>query len=339
MVVLQLWMIFIDPPYFYPYLLLTFLPYQLLPGPLFLLFAVHFLEWQGNIIKRKFWLFIPFWVFMVVYMGMKLDVIINEIPYDVAYKKYFSVFKVEEIITLIYSFILVLTCYRVVRNFERHHREKKYDQVVSQTGWIKKVLGMGLALCILWLISFLFDAVSIYNWGNYAYLPTWFGFSILVIYIGNTGFRQTSILKERQTLHQFGKNKTIDPEFTASEKEDSSTLKHFQKIESLMRDEKKYLNPHLDLALLAEEVSISPNYLSKVINSHAQMHFSDYLNRYRVTHAKEMLQTEAFKQYDMLSIALEAGFNSKSAFYAAFKKLTAQTPGSYRSHYEKPNES
>ncbi|WP_272863788.1 helix-turn-helix domain-containing protein [Aureisphaera galaxeae] len=339
MVILQLWMVFIKPTYFYPYLLLTFLPYQLLPGPLFLLFAMHFLGWEGKIQKRKFWLFVPFWIFMVVYLWMKLDVVINEIPYKVAYHKYFSVFKVEEVITLSYAFILALWCYGIVRSFERQNRDKKYDQVVSHTGWIKRVLGMGLGLCILWLISFLFDAVSIYNWGNYAYLPTWFGFSTLIIYIGYTGFRQTDILKERHALNQFSKSKTFDPEFAPMEKEDPSTLKHFQKIEVLMRVEKKYLNPHLDLPLLAEEISISPNYLSKVINSHAHMHFNDYLNSYRVAHAKEMLETEAFRQYDMLSIALEAGFNSKSAFYAAFKKLTGQTPGSYRSQCEKHHES
>ncbi|GAB5401218.1 MAG: hypothetical protein Aureis2KO_28030 [Aureisphaera sp.] len=276
---------------------------------------------------------------MVVYLGMKLDVVVNSLPYETAFKKYFQVFKVEEIITLSYSFLVILWCFRVVRNFERQNKKKKYDQVVSHTGWIKKVLGMGLLLCVIWLLSLLLDMVSIYNWGNYVYLPSWFGFSSLIIYVGYTGFRQTSILKERHALHQFSKDKTFNPKFNSEDREDSSTLRHFQKIDVLMREQKIYLNPHLDLPLLAEEVSISPNYLSKVINSHAQMNFSDYISSYRVTHAKEMLETDTFRQYDMLSIALEAGFNSKSAFYAAFKKLTGQTPGSYRSHYEKNCES
>ncbi len=336
---IQFWLIFIEPPNFYPDIVIFFMPYQLLPAPFFLLFAIRFLKLDHKFLKWKFWLFAPFWIFMVVYMGMRWDVIVNELTYAVARKKYFPVFKIEEIATLVYGFILVFWCFRIVFRFERQNRDKKYDLVVSQTRWIKKILAMGVGLCVIWLLSLFFDLVSIYHWGNYAYLPAWFGFLFLIIYVSYSGFQPNSILHNPPDLSEEAEEIILKTELSEPEKGDSTIRKYFQKIEQMMLVGKKYLDPNLDLQLLAKEISISPNYLSKIINSHSHMRFSDYVNSYRVMHARHMLETETFKDYDMLSIALEAGFNSKSVFYAAFKKHTGQTPGAYRIQYEKKNES
>jgi len=43
-----------------------------------------------------------------------------------------------------------------------------------------------------------------------------------------------------------------------------------------------------------------------------------------------LLANDNTKQYTILSIAYEAGFNSKSTFYSAFKKHVGMTPSGFR---------
>nr|MCH9661623.1 helix-turn-helix domain-containing protein [Bacteroidota bacterium] len=203
--------------------------------------------------------------------------------------------------------------------------------VVAQTQWIKKVIYIGTGLVVLWILAFLFDLVSVYRIGNYAYVPAWIGYLLFIIYIGYYGFEQTSVLTERKKLNHFANEERVTSSFT-NETSEPSTLKYFQELEKYMMFDKMYLNPYLDLNSLADKLDISPNYLSKIVNSHDKVNFSDYVNTYRISYAKKMLAAIEFKEYNMLSIALESGFNSKSSFYAAFNKLLGQPPGYFRSH-------
>jgi AraC-like DNA-binding protein len=77
-------------------------------------------------------------------------------------------------------------------------------------------------------------------------------------------------------------------------------------------------------------VDCSVNHLSQVINSGFGVSFFDYLNQYRIEHAKELLTTLDGQSNAILNIAFTVGFNSNSAFYAAFKKYVGQTPAQYR---------
>jgi len=51
--------------------------------------------------------------------------------------------------------------------------------------------------------------------------------------------------------------------------------------------------------------------------------------------AKELLIHEEYKNYTITSIGLESGFNSKSTFYATFKKHTGFTPAAYQKSFKK----
>ena len=42
-----------------------------------------------------------------------------------------------------------------------------------------------------------------------------------------------------------------------------------------------------------------------------------------------MLLDATFDQYSLVALGMEAGFKSKSAFYAAFKKQTNMTPAAF----------
>ena len=102
------------------------------------------------------------------------------------------------------------------------------------------------------------------------------------------------------------------------------------RLEHIMRTQQAYLTPDLTLPKLAKAVKCSVNHLSQVINAGFGMSFFDYLNQYRISHAKQLLARLDGQSNAILNIAFTVGFNSNSAFYAAFKKCVGQTPAQYR---------
>ncbi|WP_339917972.1 helix-turn-helix domain-containing protein [Yeosuana marina] len=101
---------------------------------------------------------------------------------------------------------------------------------------------------------------------------------------------------------------------------------YFKQLKGLMRFDKIYRDPNLSLSSTAERLGISACYLSSLVNSLLNKSFIDFVNEYRIADVKRNLHAEAFNHYTILSVGLEAGFNSKSAFYSAFKKQTGITP-------------
>jgi len=103
-----------------------------------------------------------------------------------------------------------------------------------------------------------------------------------------------------------------------------------EKLEQLMLTSKIYQNENLNLALLAESMQLTNHQLSELINSHFGVSFSKYIRQQRVDAAKRLLSNEP--NSSILAISMETGFKSQSNFYAAFKEITGQSPGSYRRH-------
>ena len=99
------------------------------------------------------------------------------------------------------------------------------------------------------------------------------------------------------------------------------------KLLLIMEEEKPYLEPKLSLSSLAEILQVSPNHLSQIINQSQSVNFNDFVNRYRV---EEFIRLSSEnKNYSLLAIALEAGFNSKSSFNKIFKKHKGMPPSQF----------
>ncbi|WP_039912368.1 helix-turn-helix domain-containing protein [Cellvibrio mixtus] len=103
-----------------------------------------------------------------------------------------------------------------------------------------------------------------------------------------------------------------------------------EKIDSIMRAQKTYLNPELTLDMLAETLGIAAKDLSMIINRHFNLNFYEFVNGYRIEEAKKCLADPANKEKTITDIYLEVGFNSKSVFNTFFKKLVGKTPSEYR---------
>lgn len=111
----------------------------------------------------------------------------------------------------------------------------------------------------------------------------------------------------------------------------AAQLEEFKRrLEYIMQSEKAFLQPNLTLPKLAAAVDCSVNSLSQVINSGFGMSFFDYLNQHRIEYAMNLLSEQDGNHCAIVDVAVAVGFNSNSAFYAAFKKCSGQTPAYYR---------
>ena len=99
-----------------------------------------------------------------------------------------------------------------------------------------------------------------------------------------------------------------------------------EKILSIFEKDKPYLEPELDLDQLSNQLGISSNILSYVINKGFEKNFNDFINNYRVNEVIEKMKNPANVNFTLLSIAFDCGFNSKTTFNRVFKKFTQKSP-------------
>lgn len=92
--------------------------------------------------------------------------------------------------------------------------------------------------------------------------------------------------------------------------------------------ERPFLDPDLSLAILSDQVAMTPREVSELLNQSLGQHFFDFINSHRVAHAQALL-ADSPKQ-SVLQILHESGFNSKSSFNTAFKKHSGMTPSLFR---------
>ncbi len=100
-----------------------------------------------------------------------------------------------------------------------------------------------------------------------------------------------------------------------------------EKIEKAMSQDLLYRNPNLSLWDLAQHIGVTSNYVSQTLNDTIGARFFDYINSWRIRAAVEQMRTS---DATILIITYDAGFNSRSAFYRAFKREMKETPTEFR---------
>jgi len=101
-----------------------------------------------------------------------------------------------------------------------------------------------------------------------------------------------------------------------------------RKLEARLAEDAIYKRSDLSLRLLSETLKENPHYVSQVISQEMNTSFYELVNRHRIEHAKRLLRESPDES--VLSIAMNVGFNSKSAFHAAFRRCTGATPTEFR---------
>jgi len=100
------------------------------------------------------------------------------------------------------------------------------------------------------------------------------------------------------------------------------------RLVEIMSTENIYNNSDLNLTEVANLLETSTHELSRLINEKTDGSFTDFINQYRIEEAKRLIKTNIL--YTIEAIGNQSGFNSKSAFYKAFRKVTGTTPAKYK---------
>ncbi len=306
-----------------------FLPFGPIIPVLIYFYVVYFL----NPLKKLNWkdklLFFPFCLFsiLVIYFRIKYFLGSQE---DVVEAMYIKVILTNEIFSVLFSIVLLIISIKKIVIVQK--QQKIFNPKIVQTDlkWLLITMSVILFFTFYWAyLTYLNIFTSQSNQVSFYWL--WIVVACLIYWFGHIGIYQYGIVSERKKIRQFIKDHS---DFINNNSNLSSLSKHSSEhitaLNNFLIQEKAYLNSGLSLDNVAEKLQLSSSYLSRIVNSELNTSFPDYLNSLRVNEAKLYLQNPEFSNYTITAIGLEAGFNSKSAFYEVFKKSTGKTPLAFK---------
>ena len=101
-----------------------------------------------------------------------------------------------------------------------------------------------------------------------------------------------------------------------------STL--MSQICELVESQNLYLNPGLKITDIASVLGVNRYYISDCINSTKGCSFSQFVNTYRIEHAKQLMRNQP--DIKLSEVWISSGFSNERTFLRAFKAITGMTP-------------
>ena len=331
---LQAWLIDMNLVSSFVYIRYLRLPWFVLCMPMFYMFLVRYLKLSKNKYRVLETTVVLFASFALIRLGLIYHTQQN--GFVEAETKSFmdSYSSIEEIVCYLYTlFIFALSLITF------YGRQKLFTRILEfdDLKWIKHSMNLAALILVIWLIAILMSIGHGVFSSPEIYYPLRLSTTILIYWIGFKGFFRIRIKEDRIVLRKNIRKRisTDEKEFEweNEEIEQGKSEKgkvQFERVNAFVRNENLFLDPYLSLDTLAAKSELSSGYLSSLINKHSSHNFSDYINEFRVDHAKRLINDPEFNEYTVLSIGLESGFNSKSTFYKAFKKFTGMTPLEFR---------
>jgi AraC-like DNA-binding protein len=187
--------------------------------------------------------------------------------------------------------------------------------------WVRFFMGVFLVVNLIFLFS-LFAVIHLdsRSWLGEAVALT---FSLSIFALGYKGILQKEIFQPGTRHDPAGKSIPA-----ADENQPDQVL--IKRVVAYMEERKPFLDPELTLSDLAKQLNVSRSQLSQLINAGLGNNFYDFINKYRVEEVKKLMSDTRMRNFNMLGLALEAGFKSKSTFNLIFKRFTGLTPSEYK---------
>lgn len=239
--------------------------------------------------------------------------------------------EITSFIFLAFSIALVSFAYSKVRNAQNLYPKEKQWLILNSLFLLVFLLSWILADPIVLLLDIsILDTLS-------AIL------SIFLIFITYLGIHHLNLAEQRRQIRKLQKGipqvedlplEHINENRVAIEDGNTNgsrkTIDKMEKLDRLMREDRLFENPNLTRTIVANKLDISEGYLSEFLKANLKTNFNDYINKFRVDQVIKMFNDPKFDLFSIEAIGSDAGFKSKSVFYAAFKKVEQKTPGEYR---------
>ena len=148
--------------------------------------------------------------------------------------------------------------------------------------------------------------------------------TIVVYVLGYLGLTRTTVF----TAPEFEVLKNeLQPKYQKSGLKPADAKALYKDLVTHVDNEQAYLDAEISLSGLARDLGYSTNHVSQVINEFDQCNFHDFINSRRVAEACQRLQQS--REINLLELAMDVGFNSKSSFNRAFRRFAGVTPSEY----------
>lgn len=278
-------------------------------GPL-LLFYFKALN-RSRPTAKWLWHLLPFGLVCLLKLAAIFNV--NDIASNPAWWNSQAIGQTLTVLQLVHLFSYALIMYRYQK---KHIYPKNIDKV--QHKWLVIIVLFYVGFCVS------FSSYYLLVWTGVLKIEYDYAISLvmsLFIYtVGYFGFKKPEMLAN------------IDPsiKYEKSSLSKSASKALLEKVVLYMDKHQPYINSELKLTGLADQLGLSPNHLSQIINENLQQNFSDFINNYRVNHAKALLTNQDYSQEKIINIAYDSGFNNKVSFNAAFKKFEGISPSAFR---------
>lgn len=282
------------------------------PWYFFLPFMFYFFVCDIFMIKRSKFLVNILLYFILISTIFKIIILkINYFrPNDVLIQNLKNFYQIEESIGFLIFIYVFGYSYSIFR--EGGKRSKNDDT----NKWLNKFFRYSILIIFIWFLGVFFHTLLYLKKSFNFYLLLRLSTTIFIYWISYKG-----IFIQKKKSKQVVKNKIHL---------NSRYQKEFSNIEKYILDNESFTNSLLSIEELAKELGYNTNKLSRIIYEVSGKHFSDYINGLRVEKVKHFLRDKEFSEYTILSIGLEAGFNSKSVFYKVFKDFTGETPKQWK---------
>lgn len=252
-------------------------------------------------------------------------------------------------------------------SFLRRHRERVKESYSSiERVNLRWLVWLGVGAAAVWAVAVtleLLEGAGIFSVTR----PDEFiglGIAVIVYGIGYMGLRQPEVFRYETAEHQIpaelsraaprpsaapepaGPPETLsraEPRVVAAQEAEPLSARYERSglterearrlkdaLTATMEKERPWRDSELTLADLADRLSTTPHKLSEVLNAQLGQTFYDFVNGYRVREVQRRIAAGDAQRVKMLTLALDAGFASKSTFNLVFKKHTSQTPSAYR---------
>ena len=301
----------------WPGLGLSYLHYHLI-GFLFLVYS-HFLFRIEVRIKRCLVVVIVFTVARLLALSLIEE---NILETATSFTPEVIAITLDNLLSILLNIGLLIMAYSRIKKV--HFAVAPAPQEQTNHAWVKSLLFLSI---ILYVAVFVVNVVSTFDqeWLIYFKIESAINsvFSLALVF--------ASMRIPVFSIH--GDFQDLDPvtriKYVKSSLSDQGSENLWTEIQRIMREEKPYLNAEFRLSDLAQNVDRSVHHVSQAINEQEGIGFSDFISQLRVQEAKRLLDEDRASQVTILAIALEAGFNSKTAFYSAFKKVVGKSPTAY----------
>ncbi|MGE0076742.1 MAG: helix-turn-helix domain-containing protein [Bacteroidales bacterium] len=313
----------------YPSFLFLASPFILLHGPT-LWFYVRSLTKQHFYFK-KIYLFhlMPFLLMVIQHCvqllfkpnSEKIAISINE---EFVHYWTYPVFMIMTILSPLLYFIWGLILIKKYNSQLKNYFSKLKDIDLK---WLRILLYASIAFYFLINIAFSLSLVIPFAPFNKMQMLSFTFSTIYILFLGFFGHKQINLFSTNTVLVELEQIQP-NPHVTSEKQSDINNL-FVETLLKKMSNDKPFLDSDLTLSSLSYKLNISPDYLSNILNNKLNYNFYDFINHYRVEEFKKESKLPQNKNYTIIAIAYNCGFNSKATFYRVFKNITGITPTEY----------